>query len=352
MCTSVLAGIYPGKIFVDDPEKPRSALLSTYIESEQRSIWGFLAGEPGDEAFNQDLNHAIFNGQITHSDTPVILLTCDPDDWGGQMEVVMSPRPPIWMKRWHYLCRDVNYDWRSSLPAGFAVLPMQIEMLESSAMDFPGDVRATLEKWASAKNEHFADFGFLTVDQDGEKPIIAGWATVDFVAQGMGDLGFFTQPDYRLKGLGTVAAAAALEYGLSNGLTQINWTCAAGNQGSIHTADKLGLERIGDYQMAMLFFNEAEHMGSLGYFALQAENFTQAASAFQQALELNPESAHFIYFEAAQAMAMIGNQAKALDYLEESINRGWKDAQQAQECKAFASLQKLPTWEKLIQKMQ
>jgi GNAT superfamily N-acetyltransferase len=224
MCSAVLEGVYPGKIFVDNQENPRSALLTTFIESEQHSLWGFLVGEPQNKDFNSDLNRAIYNRQIISTETPVVLLTCDPDDWDGQMSVVMSPRPPIWMPRWHFVCHQINYDWRKNLPEGFTIARLRTDMLEERAFELPGDVCTTLEKWAAAKHEQFADYGFMTVDHTGQSPIVASWATVDFIAGGMGDLGFFTQPAYRRRGLGTIAAAAALEHGLANGLSQINWT--------------------------------------------------------------------------------------------------------------------------------
>jgi GNAT superfamily N-acetyltransferase len=352
MCTSVLAGVYPGKVFVDGDEYPRSGLLTTFIESEASGTWGFLAGDPSNQDFNRSLNTAIFERQIVHPETPVMLLTCDPADWGGQMEIVMSPRPPIWMPRWHFVGRQASYDWRSSLPEGFSVQPMRVNLLDRGELDLPEDVCATLEKWSAAQNEQFGDFGFITIDESGDQPIIAGWATVDFVAEARGDLGFFTQPDYRRKGLGTIAASAALEHGLVNGLVQINWTCDAGNQGSIRTAEKLGLERIEDYRMALLVFDEAEHMSNLGYFALKAKNYTQSAIAFAKALDLNPESPHFIYYEAAQAMAMTGNTQKALDFLLQAVQRGCNDVEHAQMCEAFESIRELPEWKVLIKKME
>jgi RimJ/RimL family protein N-acetyltransferase len=98
-------------------------------------------------------------------------------------------------------------------------------------------------------------------DTSGDVPIISSWATVDFVANGMGDLGFFTQSNSRRKSLGTIAAAAAaaIEHGLNNGLSQVNWTCDAENVGSYSTAKKLGLEKIGDYKMVLLLMDEERH---------------------------------------------------------------------------------------------
>ena len=108
-------------------------------------------------------------------------------------------------------------------------------------------------------NKPFCDFGFAILDQTGKTPVISSWATVDFVANGMGDLGFFTQPEYRRKGQGTIAAAAALEHAFNNGLTQINWTCDAENEGSFRTAEKLGLKKIEDYKMVLLLMDEEKH---------------------------------------------------------------------------------------------
>jgi RimJ/RimL family protein N-acetyltransferase len=259
MCASVLAGIYPGKVFVDDLAAPRSALLITFIESEAHGVWGFLAGDPANPAFNQAVNSAIFARQVVPAEAPVLFLTCDPDDWGGQMEAVLAPRPPIWMARYHFLARQVHFDWRAALPPGFTVERISAELPQIPGLQLPDDVAATLAKWQAAADPRFADFGFVTIDRSGAQPAIASWATVDFIAGGAGDLGFFTQDDYRRRSLGTIAVSAALEHGFAKGLHQVNWTCDADNPGSIRTAEKLGLQRIADYHMAVLIMDEQRH---------------------------------------------------------------------------------------------
>jgi RimJ/RimL family protein N-acetyltransferase len=352
MCTSVLEGIYPGKVFVDDPDNPKSALLTTFIEDPNRGIWGFLAGIPEDKGFNHALNASIFNRIVVPPGSPALLLTCDPDDWDGRMPVVMAPRPPIWMPRWHFTSRQLSFDWQSALPEGFAVEPMESSLLERANLEVPDDVRTTIEKWLSVEHPNFQDYGFITLDGNSIKPIIAGWATVDFIAKGAGDLGFFTQPEYRRKSLGTIAAAATLEHGFKSGLTQINWTCDAYNQGSIHTAKKLGLERIEDYRIALLVMDEAEHFANLGYYALQVENYPLAAGSFDNALTLAPESPNFIYFEAAQVYAIVGEHRKAVEHLKQAVERGWTNVAQARKCQAFTSLHSYPEWEMLIEKME
>ena len=264
MCTAVLEGIYPGKVYVDHTTQPRTALLTTYIESEAHGMWCFLAGESVNDGFNQSLNTAIFSRQIIASSTPVIFFTCDPDDWGGRMDVVMAPRPPIWIPRYHFISHQVGFNWRAALPPGFTVERMSEDLRRFPGLQLPEDVSATLSKWQAMTNPRFMDFGFVILDRTGSELVIAGWATVDFIAARTGDLGFFTQSAYRRGNLGTIAASAALEHGFANGLRQVNWTCDANNPGSIRTAQKLGLARIEDYHQAVLIMDEKRHMAFFG----------------------------------------------------------------------------------------
>jgi RimJ/RimL family protein N-acetyltransferase len=264
MCAAVLQGIYPGKVYVDDPARPQTALLTTYIESEAHGIWCFLAGEPNNDASNQSVNAAIFSRRIIAHNTPILFFTCDPDDWGGQMDAVMTPRPPIWIPRHHFIGRTVGFDWRAALPLGFTVERTNEDLRHISGLQLPEDVAATLAKWRALSDPRFMDFGFVILDETRPQPVIAGWATVDFVAAGVGDLGFFTHPDYRRRNLGTIAASAALEYAFASGLRQVNWTCDADNPGSIRTAEKLGLERVEDYHQAVLIMDEKRHMAFFG----------------------------------------------------------------------------------------
>ncbi len=260
MCTAVLEGIYPGKVYADDLARPRTALLTTYIESEAHGVWCYLAGEPANDAFNQSLNVAVFSRQIIANITPIVFFTCDPDDWGRQMDIVMAPRPPIWIPRYHFIGRQVSLDWRAALPPGCTVERMSDHLRDLPGLQLPEDVATTLSKWRAITDPRFMDFGFVVIDRTHPQLAIASWATVDFVAAGAGDLGFFTQPDYRRGNLGTIAASAALEHGFGHGLQQVNWTCDASNPGSIRTAQKLGLERIEDYHQAVLIMDEKRHM--------------------------------------------------------------------------------------------
>jgi RimJ/RimL family protein N-acetyltransferase len=246
MCLSVLEGVYPGTIIVDDPDRPRTALLKTTLGGED--AWCFLVGDADNDVFNRDLTDAIFQRRIIDDTVAVLLFTCHPEDWHGQLAVVLHPQQPEPLSRRHYVCREVKYDWRAHIPNGFSVQRMELSFLEQPGLKVPADVRQTLDKWRAMTDARFGDFGFVVIRYHK----VVAWATVDFVAGGAGDIGFFTVEDYRRRGLATIVSAAAIEHGLSHGLSRIVWTCDEENLGSIRTAERLGLERERDYTMHVL----------------------------------------------------------------------------------------------------
>ena len=185
-----------------------------------------------------------------------------------------------------------------------------------------------------------------------KNPVIACWATADFVVNGAGDIGFFTQPAYRRRGLAAITAAAALEYGLAHGLSRVNWTCSADNPGSIRTATKLGLERADDYTMCLLMFDEAQHMSALAYYALVSGKVEQAANAYDQAFALSQDQPDFICCEAARAWAALGDTRKALAYLSQAAARGWSDVADVQARQEFENLRHLPEWDAITGEMK
>jgi GNAT superfamily N-acetyltransferase len=267
MCAAVLAGAHPGRVFVDDPVHPRSALLATFITGEADGVWAFLAGDPSNGTFNRAVNAAFFGRKTFDPRAPVVFLTCDPTDCSGRAFQITDPRPPIRMPRRHFVARRVDHDWRAKLPAGCALHPLDESLLHLPGLALPDDLSATLAKWTCACDRPPADFGVVLLDENA--PAVAAWATVDFVCAGAGDLGFFTQPDYRRRGLGTIACAAALESAFTRGLTEVHWTCDTENEASLRTAQKLGLEYMSDYHAYLLIFDEKERREAMKYYPVE-----------------------------------------------------------------------------------
>jgi RimJ/RimL family protein N-acetyltransferase len=352
MVAAVLDDIYPGAIYTDDPSHPRTAYLQTFIGSEQEPQWGFLAGDPNNDVFCRELNQALFQREIVHPNAPLIYFTCDSPDWFPALDAVFKPSPRIPTSRRHYLAREFHQNWRTAIPDGFVVEPLASTLLERPGLQVPDDVRKILEKWSHITDPRFADYGFVAIETSPRGAQVAAWATVDFVAGGMGDLGMFTRNEYRKRGLAYITTAASIEYGLSHGLRQICWTCMEDNPGSIRTAERLGLERVEDYTMFMLIFDPIEAKSMLAYFHLEGGRTRDALALLEGIITSGQVYPPYVLFDAARACAMLGEKDAAMSHLQAFADHGSQNPAIFEECPEFQVLQDLPVWQTFLQKVR
>jgi len=299
MCRSVLAGVYPAKVFVDEPANPKTGLLMTFFD--QSAVWAFLVGSPSNKDFNQALQQATSEHKILGRNTGAMFFNCYPSDWREQLPIIIAPHETIPMCRKHYVARKIDFDWRARLRDGFLVNRLGPSMLSRPDFYVPREVRSALAKWQRMSSPDFQDFGFGIVHQNA----IVSWATAEYVADGRGDLRYYTVGNYRRRGLGTIVAAAAIEHGLSNGLSEIHWTCAARNTGSIRTAERLGLEYVHGDESCLLIFNEGRHLSKRSNYALSRKRPNQAADTLDQYVATASNPAVTTCHDAAQEWAAL-----------------------------------------------
>ncbi|MBN2386502.1 MAG: GNAT family N-acetyltransferase [Anaerolineales bacterium] len=352
MCLAVLEGVYPGQVYADDPARPAAAYLQTSLGNEQEPQWGFLAGEPTSAAFHRDLNKALFEREIIHPDSPLVFCTCATPDWEPALRAIFAPSPPVPAPRRHYIARTLALDWRHVLPDGFVVEPLTASLLQSPGLSAPDDVRQTLAKWERLAGPRFADYGFVAIDLSPRVAQVAAWATVDFIAGGMGDLGVFTQDGYRRRGLACATSAAAIEHGLACGLRQVSWTCMDDNPGSIRTAERLGLERVEDYNMYVLAFDLLEAQSMLAYAHLQAGRHRQALALLDGIIASGQDFPPYVLFDAARARAILGEHAVALSHLQALAGRGSRNLALFEDCQEFVPLRDLCAWPAFLEKIR
>jgi GNAT superfamily N-acetyltransferase len=346
MCTAVLEGVWPGQVWVDDEASPRSGLLITFL-SGGGAAWCFLAGDPSSPSFNTAVNKAIFEEEVAGDAVGTFLFTCHPMDWDGGLSQVGHPRQPAPMSRRHYVCRQLDYEFRPKLPAGVTLQPMDTDLLEGDEIKIHPEVETTLKKWDSIKDVHFQDYGFVAVSQ---RQVVA-WATVDFVVGGRGDLGFETLSEYRRRGLGSAVAAAALEHGLANGI-EVHWTCAEDNIGSQRTAEKLGLERDRDYHIYLFSLDLLTHNAQLAYTKLAAGYYQEAIDLYESLFAQDANLPAWAYFDTAQACAALGQGENALKYLRMAVKQGWTAVDVTEGTEEFEFLSGTPEWETVIESMR
>ena len=347
-CSAVLERDYPGKIYVDDLNHPETAFINTFISSEDDGVWGFLTGEPSNEAFNHALNEAIRNREIISEKAPIVFLTCHPEDWYEQLPIVFHPRQPIPMFRRYYECHGINLDWHSDVPEGYDIRCLNEALLTHPKLKIPDEVMKIFKKWRSISDPPLKDFGCVCIRGDR----IVSWATSDFVSGGVGEAGIFTLGGYRRRGLATVVTAAAVEHGLSHELSKINWSCTESNVASIRTAEKLGFERGRDYMMYCMIFDEVQHLGNLAYYYLQNEQYHEAVEIFEENLALREDLPLWAYYDVARGWAGLENEEKMYAYLNTLAEKGWTEVDDLERCREFDPWRETAEWISLMDRMR
>lgn len=344
-CTAVVEGIHPGRVFVDQLENPQTAFLN------HNDPWSYFAGDPNNQAFNRALNQAIWARTAFPENVPSLLGTCASDGWDAAFKTILAPREPITAQRRHYVChaRAQNLA-HTRVPDGFSVQKMDPSLLDRPGFTMPDEVREFIVKCRDTDRPDFRDYGFVAIH--GETNQIVSWATVDAVSCGVGDVGLQTLPEYRRRGLTAITTAAALEYGLENGLSTIVWTCADDNIGSIRTAKRLGLQRQKDYALYYIVFDEMQHIGVQAYYELEAGRYEQAIALFERAFTLGGDRPSFLYHDAARAWAWAGDADRALGYLNQAVDKGWTDVSATEQCGEFSSLRETAGWRAALERMQ
>jgi RimJ/RimL family protein N-acetyltransferase len=252
------------------------------------------------------------------------------------------------MPRRYYECREFALDWRTDVPEGYDIRRLEKTLLNDPQLKIPDDILKILEKWRSISAPPLKDFGFVCIRRNR----IVSWATIDFISDGVGEAGIFTLSGYRRRGLAAIVTAAAVEHGLSHGLSKINWTCNEDNIASIRTADKLGFERGRDYMMYCMIFNEVQHLGNLAYYYLESGDYSEAVEIFEEDLASKDDLPLWAFFDVARGWAGLGNEEKMFAYLNTLAERGWTEAESLEGCDEFDPWRETPEWIALMERMR
>jgi RimJ/RimL family protein N-acetyltransferase len=234
---AVLDGNSPGRVFVDDAARPRSAFM---LSPEGC----YLAGDPDDRTFNRALNQGIVERRELGDEVRVICLVLHPESWRRRLPTILDPREPMEERRRHYVCRDLAFDWEASLPEGYAVRRIDRSLLGDPDLTVPEHVTGWMaNNWGSVERFLEDGFGFATV----RGSEVTSWSLADCVSGEGCEIGIRTAPDHRRRGLGGAAAAAAVDDALAHGFAMVGWHCPEENVGSIRTAEKVGFRLEREY---------------------------------------------------------------------------------------------------------
>jgi RimJ/RimL family protein N-acetyltransferase len=356
---AVIDGNNPGRIYIDNVEKPKAAFMCT-VEGY------YLAGNTDNDAFNKSLNKLIFEklfaGDTIRKDETDIAIGFHPDTWKNKMPTIFKGRTPLTTARRHYTCTELKEkQWENHIPQGFQTQRATEDLLQTPQLEIPEHVTDWMKtNWGTISNFMKNGFGFCTLH---DKQVVS-WSIADCKSGNACEIGIHTHEDYRRQGLATLTAAAAVDYALSNGFTQVGWHCDEYNQGSIGVAEKVGFKLERKYIQYYACANEAHHLAETAQFHFRAKRYKEAIRNYGKFLaipqeklpnwlrEVLPQELGVHYFRVALSKAAIGENKGSLEYLEKAVDHGWLHLDFLKSRTEFQSMHKTPAWNKILQKIQ
>lgn len=234
---TVLAGILPGRIYVDDPAQPATAIL---IPSNRHRV--YVSGLPAPHLL-ADVLHGLAREAVEQGYGCV--LYCDAaQPWKPALEHALHQQDLISSWRQFYHLREPAAPVSEPLPEPITIGRIDETMLANTTL-VNRDLLLEEIQSESPSLEHFfrQQFGFCA--QEGHQ--LAAWCLAEYHAQSRYELGIETIEAYQRKGIATHLADAVVRHAFAQGATEIGWHCWAANRPSVATALKLGFEKVLDY---------------------------------------------------------------------------------------------------------
>jgi RimJ/RimL family protein N-acetyltransferase len=354
MALSALAGVRPAVVLADSASAPTAICIAA---PEAGFTWLYFAGSPHKQSFRRELHEWLFVERALGTDVSFGWLTCDSLAWEEYLPEILAPRTTIPDRRLHYEWARPSTAWRSAVPAGYGVLPLDRALF---ALGIEVDKRVTV--WLDANfgsADGFLEHGVGAVAVYEGK--VVAWTLADSFVDGLCDLGTETDKAHRRKGLSYAATCLAAELALARGARRIGWHCHAVNAPSVRTAEKAGFELRYPCTMYPVHFDAAQHEDLVRIIADEyAESAHEAVShgEYAEADRLFTRMRGFDYapnpqglYAAAWATAALGAHSRAFSLLDAAVDRGWTDAQAAEAQIEFESLRTDARWPVLVKRI-
>jgi GNAT superfamily N-acetyltransferase len=341
-------GNSPCRIFVDDLVRPQTALALT--------VEGYLlAGETGNLETNLALQRffkdRIFTGQVFINGDVSMSLAVHPETWEAKLPELIPTHEVEKLDRYFYICRNLRRHWRHEIPTGYAILRLDQSILHEAGVNFNHRVREWMDiqqVWGTEQNFLAKGISYVAIyNQE-----VVAWCTPDCAAGERMDVGVFTHPAHRRKGLASAVVAATVEDCFSKGYTAVGWHCNAENVASWKTAEKVGFKRTREYAYYYYMYDLVDHLAELGWYNYRRGEYAQCVQYFEQVFTLRKENPDYYYHLAASAWALIGNGAQALAYLGAAAEHGWSDTAYTRGQEEFSIIRDTRAWRLVLARME
>ena len=230
---AVFEGRQPGRIFVDDQERPTAALMTHTFEY-------YVAGNAESAAMRQFIRDAPTEVGVFEAMYGYCPLNAG---WSkALLEIYVGSLDVIGRRgfKWFEAVNDVVANWRTLLPPGATMYTLNGRLATRVDRELNEHIGLM---WGGYDKFEADGFGFCTMFGDN----LASVCYTETVSASQANIGVVTSPPYRQRGLASATCAAFVEYCQQHALMP-TWDCDTENQASAKLALKLGFQEFAPFQ--------------------------------------------------------------------------------------------------------
>ena len=234
------------------------------------------------------------------------------------------------------------------IPEGYEVHRVDWNLINNAEINIPKHMTGWMNtNWGSIEAFIKNGFGFCTIHESE----VVSWSICDCVSGNQCEIGIRTAPDYRRQGLATITAAAAVDFGLSKGYTQVGWHTDEHNYGSIGVAESVGFVKERDYVQYACLFDEAVHIAEIGMRMFQDGYYEDAIKQLNKAEKLG-ELPGWTFYLKARSYALLGNYDEAIECMKMSASKGYSNIEYVLNCDDLKCLHGNPEWANIVKSIK
>jgi GNAT superfamily N-acetyltransferase len=339
---ATLEGQRGGKVFVDDPGFPTTAVVWTETECL------YVACQAEDKTTLANLQQVIESQLLSEAvdlDMDFVSIFTYPPSLARKLERQFSAHHPLRTPIDTFQFNQQLYqDARPNLlkvPDGMVLRRLDRELLEDTENETLLD--AVLHYWGTLE-AFLANSAGYALQDDGR---LVSWLYVQAYGAGGQAPDAWTDPDYRGRGLGSLVGAQWIEDCLARG-DQPFWINDEANLASRRLAERLGFEFVQNLDLVDVpFYPFQFYRGMARHFFLINDKYRSAAEAFERAFKLG-EADPSDYYLAAASWMQAGEPERAMQNLRRAVDHGLEDLLALEGTDAFESLRGTEQWTALI----
>lgn len=225
---SVINGVMPGEIFVNNIDNPTVTLIKT-------CECNLIAGDSNDVVFNSEISSELdFWDQLTP----------DTSEWIDIIPTIhKNPYVRKYKRRHYILSIDDFTECNMTLIDGFVIEKVDIGLLRQNSYENSEKLLEWVENWGD--DAMFQKYGTGYFIHNGK--VIVSWSLSDCSFDNKIAIGIHTDERYRKNGFGKIVVSATIKDCFAKGYETIDWLCVDSNKSSSIIAEKLGFKYNNDY---------------------------------------------------------------------------------------------------------